>query len=163
MPIEENFLRWALFFFLFSKRSPPIGTSNLRIPKEVLIMTHEEKVRVRELRQLNMSYSNIARETGLSINTIKSFCSRNGMVISQKNECKCLSCGKTLRKSKYKPRKFCSDSCRNTWWNKRRYLRRNDKIEEYTCVVCGRKFYDYKSEGRKYCSQECYQKRGEIV
>ena len=76
-------------------------------------MTHEEKVRVRELRQLNMSYSNIARETGLSINTIKSFCSRNGMVISQKNECKCLSCGKTLRKSKYKPRKFCSDNAVN--------------------------------------------------
>ena len=126
-------------------------------------MTHEEKVRVRELRQQNMSYSNIAHVTGLSINTIKSFCSRNGMVISQKNECKCLSCGKTLRKSKYKPRKFCSDSCRNTWWNKRRYLRRNDKIEEYTCVVCGGKFYDYKSEGRKYCSQECYQKRGEVV
>ena len=153
----------GIIFLPIFKNTPPISPSNLRIPKEVLIMTNEERIKVRELRQQNIPYFQIARETGLSINTIKSFCSRNGLVSLVKRDCKCLNCGKTLRKTKYKPRKFCSESCRNTWWNKRRYLRRNDNTIEYTCVICGEKFFDYRSEGRKYCSLECYQRRGELA
>ena len=117
-------------------------------------MTQEERVRVHELRQNGVSYANIAKDTGLSLNTIKSFCLRNGMTTGKKEAGpQCLNCGKHLRKSSFKPRKFCSDSCRNTWWNKRRYLRRSDKMEEYICPVCGEKFYDYSSKHRKYCSQ----------
>ena len=125
-------------------------------------MTQEERVRVHELRQSGMSYANIAKDTGLSLNTIKSFCLRNGMTSSKKEEGpRCLNCGKQLRKSQFKPRKFCCDGCRNTWWNKRRYLRSSDKMEEYICPVCGEKFYDYSSKHRKYCSQNCYQNREE--
>lgn len=125
-------------------------------------MTLEEKIKVRELRLKSQSYSQIASETGISINTIKAFCSRNGIVDALNRKGLCLTCGKSLKKTKYKPKKFCSDSCRNTWWNKRRYLRRNDQIEEYTCIVCGEKFFDYRSEGRKYCSQACYQSRSTL-
>jgi len=160
MPIEENFFGGHYFFAVFLKNGSPKAPPNLRIPKEVPGMTQEEKIRVRELRQNGISYSNISQATGLSLNTIKSFCLRNGMTSSKREEGPtCLNCGKRLRKSHFKPRKFCSDGCRNMWWNKRRYLRHSEKMKEYICPVCGERFYDYSSKNRKYCSQSCYQNR----
>ena len=46
---------------------------------EDFIMTQEQKTRITQLRQQNTGYASIARELGLSVNTVKAFCRRNDL------------------------------------------------------------------------------------
>ena len=50
-------------------------------------MTTEEKLKIQQLRAKNISIREIATTLGISINTVKSFCSRN------KGGQLCLCCG----------------------------------------------------------------------
>lgn len=43
------------------------------------MMTNSEKKMIRELRIKGLSYSEVAETTGLNLETIKSYCHRNGL------------------------------------------------------------------------------------
>ena len=128
----------------------------LRIVKEVLFMTVEQKAQIKSLRYQGVGYGTISKMLGISSNTVSSFCRRNKLG-STKNESICKQCGKPLEiKPKRKPRKFCSDACRLTWWNNHLEYVDRKAMYSFVCAECGKPFTAYGNVHRKYCSRECY-------
>ena len=127
-------------------------------------MNIQQKQAIREMRLKKLGYTEIANSLGLSANTVKSYCFRNGLnteALVEGGE-KCKGCGKVIKqKSKTRPRVFCCEKCKRDWWNRHRFERKSKKITEHTCSVCGSVFLDYNTTNRKFCSQACYRKRGE--
>ena len=127
-------------------------------------MTKAQKEKIISLRKQKATYATISQEIGIPVNTIKSFCSRNGVSAEPqhpKNVCK--HCGAVLAEtSGTKPRLFCCDSCKQAWWNNHRKERVSKRMTTHTCPTCGRVFMDYVGANRKYCSQECYRERGVV-
>lgn len=69
----------------------------------------------------------------------------------------CQCCGiEVIQNPKRKQKKFCSDKCRNMWWNSHLELVDKKAIYEFKCKYCGEAFKVYGNENRKYCSRECY-------
>ena len=104
-------------------------------------------------------YAKIAQELGININTVKTFCRRNGLTGNTAEPATgthCLQCGAELQQQAgRKERKFCSDSCRNRWWNA--HLNQVDRKAFYTftCAECGQPFESYGNSYRKYCCRAC--------
>lgn len=124
-------------------------------------MTNLQKDQIIAMRDKKTTYAAISEALGIPVSTIKTFCRRNGMTTerSQSKPC-CKNCGAELSNSpKARPRLFCSDQCRQNWWNKHRRERVSAKIVPHTCPTCGKVFADYSGAHRKYCSQECYRER----
>ncbi len=125
-------------------------------------MTDHQRNQIITLRSKNISIAQIAKETGLSLGTVKSFLSRAS---AQKTPAApspfpktvsntCLQCGSTLLQiGHHKNKKFCSDRCRLQWWNTHKNLSLRDPSLQKTCLVCGKQFYSYSG---KYCSRACY-------
>ena len=86
-------------------------------------MTEKQKADLIALRNTGFGYKKIAKATGLSENTVSSFCWRhnvgtnqNGAALGKTAVCK--NCGAVvILRSGVKPKQFCSDKCRNAWWN----------------------------------------------
>lgn len=130
-------------------------------------MTNREKSQIGEMRKNGMGYKKIAQALGLCEGTVKTYCHRNGMAgvstavpetvrttISQK-ACKC--CGAmVLQFPGRKEKKFCSDTCRNKWWNTHLGEADRKAMSSYICPTCGRAFSAYGKRNRKYCSHACY-------
>lgn len=128
-------------------------------------MTDAQKIQIGKLRGAGLGYKKIAEQMGLSENTVKTYCRRHGLGgnmthlqnVTQNEEHHCLCCGKPVQQTPgRKEKKFCSDSCRNKWWNS--HL---DKVErkanyEFICPHCKKPFTAYGNKNRKYCSHECY-------
>ena len=111
---------------------------------------------IRKLKNSGLSYKEISSKLNLSIGTVKSIISRNKGK-APVSTCKC--CGKELVNTPHKKAKlFCSEACKNKWWNKNRQSRNSKGKVVVTCVCCGKAFYDYAWRCRKYCSGECYKK-----
>ena len=73
---------------------------------------------------------------------------------------RCKNCGGIIyNQSGVKPRLFCSNHCKQAWWNKHRHERESENILSHVCQTCGKAFNDYGRANRKYCSQACYWKR----
>ena len=127
-------------------------------------MTKAQKDKIKYMRECNIGYAQIAKEIGATINSVKSYCHRQGLnteALISKGDC-CKNCGKVItEKSKTRPRKFCSVQCKTAWWNLHRRDRQSDNIVEFTCSVCGKHFKDYAHTERKFCSLACYRMRGE--
>ena len=131
-------------------------------------MTSEEKSRLSEMRKAGRSYTEIADALGISKNTVKTFCRRNGLtpeVESKPVEVTptpttdrlCPHCGKpVIQPQGQKEKKFCSDTCRNRWWNSHMDPVNRKAIYSYTCPTCGTTFTAYGNSHRKYCCHECY-------
>lgn len=121
-------------------------------------MTEEQKSQIRELRKDGLGYKLIAKELGISANSVKSFCRRNELCENPKGEIlRCEQCGKALHSIPGKKKKrFCSDICRQTWWNSHLNLVKRKAVYAYTCPVCQREFSVYGNANRKYCSHKCY-------
>ena len=124
-------------------------------------MTNEQRMIVSALRAQGMGYGAIARKVGISENTVKSFCRRNAQKedkpVTGAGEHRCLCCGAPVaQQAGRKEKKFCSDKCRNKWWNA--HLDQVDRraIREVICANCGRTFSVYGRTERKYCSHACY-------
>ena len=117
-------------------------------------MTTKQKEQIKQLRMQGESYEKIGKTMGLSKNTIYSFCRRYGLEVAE-NTCK--NCGTYIEvRSKQKPKKYCCDSCRLTWWSKH-----TDDLEKkanysFTCKCCNSTFTAYGNKHRKYCSHACY-------
>lgn len=125
-------------------------------------MTDAQKRQIGNLRDAGYGYKKIAEQMDLSENTVKTYCRRHGLGGTRvmqgsikKNVCLC--CGVPVEQNPgRKEKKFCSDKCRNKWWNS--HL---DKVErkanyEFVCPHCKKLFIAYGNKNRKYCSHECY-------
>jgi len=124
-------------------------------------MTDEQRIKITALRKQGCTLSAIADEVGLSANTVKTFCRRNKIEIEECRQAKeikkCPCCGKEIIYIPLqKPKKFCSDKCRNSWWNKNIDQVNKKANYEIVCAGCKKTFVSYGNKGRKYCSHECY-------
>lgn len=128
-------------------------------------MTDEQKTKISELRAEGCGYGTIAQRLGMSPNTVKSFCRRNKAELErqipagvpERHSYPCKNCGKPVQQTPHRKRKmFCSDHCRNTWWNSHLEQVQRKAIYEFTCPCCGKQFTVYGNKNRKYCSHECY-------
>lgn len=119
------------------------------------------------MRKEGCSYAAIAKELNVNENTVKTFCRRNGLTgavaempspdFQNAAEKPCQCCGKpVIQYPGRKEKKFCSDACRNRWWNSHLNEVRRKAMYEYRCPHCGRAFCTYGNRNRKYCSHECY-------
>jgi len=126
-------------------------------------MTDEQRETIIAMRGKGCSYTVIAEIMDLSINTVKSYCQRNGLGEqyvqgtrkTDKTVCPC--CGKFLDVlARTKPRRFCSDRCRQRWWFTHPEQRKKSSLFHYTCANCGKGFSAYGNDHRKYCCHECY-------
>ena len=69
----------------------------------------------------------------------------------------CQFCGiKVLQNPGRKQKKFCSDKCRNLWWNSHLDLVNRKAMHECVCLPCKKQFISYGDKNRKYCCHECY-------
>ncbi len=125
-------------------------------------MTNEQKQLISSFRTEGMGYGTIARKMGISENTVKSFCRRNICRAEETApetiaEHRCLYCGAPVRQNPgRKEKKFCSDKCRNKWWNAHLDQVNRRAVHEIVCANCGKVFSVYGSAPRKYCCHECY-------
>ena len=125
-------------------------------------MTNEQRELITAMRCKRLSYTTISKELGLSVNTVKSFCRRNGMVTekAKTDASHCKNCGSIIYNNDgVRPRLFCSVHCKQAWWNKHRHERVSENIVSHVCPTCGKFFDDYYGANRKYCSQACYHER----
>lgn len=117
-------------------------------------MTKDEKQKVAELQRTGLGYKRIAAITGISVNTVKSYCKAHPF--GEKNCKRCLSCGKPLSQTPHKrEKKFCSDKCRNAWWSAHPEMRKKEKPYQHICLFCGSAFSSDRP-GSRYCSTACF-------
>ena len=128
-------------------------------------MNDTQKKTIGEMRAIGHGYKLIAETLGISINTIKSYCQRNGLAATKsskvsntdepQNTCKlCKAVLPQLPKSKTKT--FCSDECRIQWWSKHRNKSAGPSTIQKQCKQCGRSFRSQLSANRKFCSIMCF-------
>jgi len=125
-------------------------------------MTDLQKEKIMAMRHQGVPYTDIAEMLGIPVNTIKSYCYRNGLntksLMIDVRLCK--NCGKQIQGEETpRQRVFCCEKCKVSWWNKHRTGRKSTNILSHTCPVCGKKFTAYAGANRKYCSQACYHGR----
>ncbi|WP_336433279.1 RNA polymerase subunit sigma-70 [Eubacterium pyruvativorans] len=119
------------------------------------------------MRSNGYGYRAIAGKLGISPNTVKSYCRRNGLggVAQPRRKAiqftgeitPCRNCGMEIHQvAKRKKKIFCCDKCRNEWWNNHLDLIDRRTFHTQICPTCGREFEVYGSAPRKYCSHPCY-------
>lgn len=126
-------------------------------------MTEQQKVQTKRLRNEGHGYKSIASLLGISENTVKSFCRREGISGEADRSVKKLSSGHFCRQCGIpvaqnegrKEKKFCSDACRMAWWNSHQDTVQRKAVYEYVCPNCHRSFTAYGNSHRKYCSRAC--------
>lgn len=102
-----------LLFFLFKCRFHLQWVVKKPLGLEEPAMTDLQKEQIKTLRLQGIGYVKISDLLGISDNTVRSFCRRNGLGDAAKNTVACKHCGKLIKIiPKQKPRKFCSDACR---------------------------------------------------
>lgn len=124
-------------------------------------MNAQQKALLQRMRDDGVGYAAIAQELGISRNTIKSYCRRNNLGILKNTAPDmshlCKQCGKPLKLiPKHKPKKFCNDKCRLTWWSANKNMLHKKAVYRLTCAGCGKTFESYGNKNRKYCSHHCY-------
>lgn len=128
-------------------------------------MNEQQKETICKMREAGFGYTKIAHALTLPANTIKSFCKRNNLggvaVKSEKLRLAsnrfCLQCGKFLpQNTGHKPRKFCCDACRITWWNTHPDAVNQRAIYTQKCAFCEKTFASYGNKNRRYCCHACY-------
>lgn len=126
-------------------------------------MTSEQKQKIVSLREQDFGYATIADTLGLTKNQVSAFCRRNDLTGKRGSGDKapnmdcCRCCGKPLTQIPgRKPVKFCSKTCRVSWWNSHPYMVNKKALYSFTCACCGKTFTAYGNAHRKYCSHACY-------
>lgn len=118
-------------------------------------MTQEQKILILHYREQHMTYRQIGEKLGLSPDTVKTFCRRNGAQAgktAQSAECRCRNCGAPVHPLPgRRERLFCSPACRTAYWRKHNLLGKDPRY----CAGCGA-LLTGGSASRKYCSHACY-------
>ena len=121
-------------------------------------MTREQKQQIVNLRKQGCGYAAIAKTVALSINTVKSFCRRNGLngAFGDNSAPVCPFCGGALtQRHKTKPRRFCSDNCRRAWWKAHPEAGVKKAYYEKVCAYCAKPYIVYGRQNSKYCCLDC--------
>lgn len=119
-------------------------------------MDKEIKETILVLRAEGLGHKRISSEFGLNINSVKSFCRSIEKRDNFPHPSICQHCGAEIEKQGQRVKKFCSDTCRNHWWQHHRSeLNRKSQVS-VTCRHCQKSFQAYEHEGRKFCSHHCY-------
>lgn len=118
-------------------------------------MTKQEIESLNTMRTRGKTARDISLALGISLNTIRSYIRRHPLEDAVRVECR--QCGKPIlqvkgRKAKY----FCSDRCRNAWWNAHPEKVQRRAYYHLTCEYCKKEFISYGNQKRKYCSRNCY-------
>ena len=104
-------------------------------------MNQAEIATVERLRREGKGLSAIAQETGISINTIKSHCSRHGLSGSRPIRT-CMFCNTEIKTADH----FCSDTCRAGWYE----IHSSDEQDILRlCKTC-------RQPKQVYCSKQCF-------
>ena len=127
-------------------------------------MTENQKKQIAVYRNLGLSYTAISNTMKISVNSVKTYCKRNGLggvrayeKADRINVCGCENCGQpVIQNPGRKKKRFCSDRCRNAWWNSHQEQVNKKANYECTCAYCNKSFISYGNRHRKYCSHECY-------
>lgn len=133
-------------------------------------MTDLQAIQIRELRLKGIGYRSISTVVGLSRDIVRNFCKTNGMdgyasamtknvQEAMQQGMVCNFCGKKLvRANTGRPRRFCSNECRRSWWKAHpNELKQQEKaVYHHSCARCGKEFTSYGNSKRKYCSHDCY-------
>jgi hypothetical protein len=128
-------------------------------------MTDTQKQRIKEMRGEGKSYIKIAASLNIPENTVKSYCKRNNLGGRLKSNATdnvdspayCKQCDKPLIQTRgIKTRKFCSPSCRSSWWAAHPGEINQTAVYHFTCERCDSGFTAYGNKERKYCSHACY-------
>ena len=118
-------------------------------------MTRAMAERLDSMKAQGLGYKMISKESGIGLNTVKSYFRRKGAGDSLSKRCLC--CGKPVEQTAgRREKKFCSDACRMKWWNSHRNQVNRRAFHTFICACCGHEFTAYANAGRKYCSRECY-------
>ena len=122
-------------------------------------MTNAEMLRIAQQLKEVLGYTDIAKKLGRSVNTVKSYCQRNGLrrsrstAVPKQADTVCRQCGDALIHTPGRKKKqFCSDACRMRWWHAHRELGKNARAAR--CQTCGKEFVTDRAQ--KYCSHPCY-------
>lgn len=110
-------------------------------------MNKAESATVERLRREGKGLSAIAQETGISINTIKSHCSRHGIPAPRLIRT-CMFCHAEIKTTD----RFCSDDCRAGW-----YEIHSTDVQDILrlCKACGNPF-EPRQPKQVYCSKQCF-------
>ena len=118
-------------------------------------MTKQEIETLNLMRSHDKSAADIAIALGLSVNTVRSHIRRHPPKDAVQVGCR--QCGKPVMQAKGRKAKyFCSDRCRNAWWNTHPEKVQRKAYYRLTCQFCGKEFVSYGNKNRKYCSRLCY-------
>ena len=124
---------------------------------EVVSMTNAEKETIIALKIQGLGCNRIAKISGVPLGTVKSFLSRTEIELPKPQEGICLECGAPIAAVPHtKPRRFCSGTCRQKWWNAHLHMVNRKAFYNFTCPWCGKKFTAYGNDHRIYCSRGCY-------
>lgn len=120
------------------------------------MMTNLEKEKIRLWRMDGWGYGAIAKQMGISENTVKTFCRRNQLTSVEINAMAgfCRECGEALPGRSNQ--KFCNDDCRRAWWREHPELVERKAFYPVVCAYCGKEFKSYGQSKRKYCCHACY-------
>ena len=119
-------------------------------------MLKEDKEKITALRKSGCSYTEIGKRLSIPVDTVRSFCRRNNIVVI-KQENLCRECFQPIvQKPKTKHKIFCCKTCREKWWAAHPEEIRQKAVYTFTCKHCGKVFTAYGNSKRKYCSHQCY-------
>ena len=110
-------------------------------------MNKAEIATVERLRCEGKELSAIAQETGISINTIKSHCSRHGIPAPRLIRT-CMFCNAEIKTTDH----FCSDPCRAGWYESHSS---DEQDILRLCKTCG-KLFEPRQPKQVYCSKQCF-------
>lgn len=114
------------------------------------------RTRTRRTRTCSVGTS-IASMLNLSPNSVKSYCQRHPMEPTPNADAYCKQCGKPISfVAGKKKRQFCSDRCRQIWWNAHRAEVNRRTFHEHHCRQCGRVFSAYGKPNQPFCSRSCF-------
>lgn len=132
-------------------------------------MNAEEIEKLKIYRRQGYGYEKICKLINVSKSTVAAYCRRNDIrPIKHAKESRasengvdenlfCKYCGRELIQSKRgKPKKFCSEACRRSWWKEHEQALNKKAYYLITCKNCNKLFESYGNKNRKYCCHECY-------
>ena len=104
-------------------------------------MKKQDIIKLNDLRQQGKGAAEIAETLNLPLNTVKSYLRRHPEADASRV---CPQCGKPVaQKEGRKEKKFCSDKCRNQWWNSHQSEIKKEAYYTLVCQFCGKEFESY--------------------
>lgn len=118
-------------------------------------MTKQQKTILDTMHSQGIPASSIVARLGISVNTVRSHLRRHPPVDCKTGNCR--QCGRSITQpTGRKVKNFCSDRCRNAWWNSHQGLVNRKAYYKLICQFCGKEFTSYGNSKRKYCSRLCF-------